>query len=130
MSRSLSMRSSMSMRSRRDLPPPQQTIEKLENMVAEGNYYEAQQMYKSTGARYIAAQKYLEALDILQSGALVQLKHGQVLSKLNFIDLSKKKIFATFDGKVTPLPKEKRRESQPKAHCSLRNDLLQPANGP
>uniref|UniRef100_A0A0E0BXJ6 Golgi to ER traffic protein 4 homolog n=2 Tax=Oryza TaxID=4527 RepID=A0A0E0BXJ6_9ORYZ len=78
MSRSLSMRSSMSMRSRRDLPPPQQTIEKLENMVAEGNYYEAQQMYKSTGARYIAAQKYLEALDILQSGALVQLKHGQV----------------------------------------------------
>uniref|UniRef100_A0A0D9UX44 Golgi to ER traffic protein 4 homolog n=1 Tax=Leersia perrieri TaxID=77586 RepID=A0A0D9UX44_9ORYZ len=72
------MSRSMSMRSRRDLPPPEKTIEKLENMVAGGNYYEAQQMYKSTSARYIAAQKYLEALDILQSGALVQLKHGQV----------------------------------------------------
>ncbi|KAK1265493.1 hypothetical protein QJS04_geneDACA010675 [Acorus gramineus] len=35
-------------------------------------------MYKSTVARYITAQKYSEALDILQSGALVQLKHGQV----------------------------------------------------
>ncbi|KAG8046008.1 hypothetical protein GUJ93_ZPchr0008g12867 [Zizania palustris] len=72
------MSRSMSMRSRRDLPPPQKTIEKLENMVDGGNYYEAQQMYKSTSARYIAAQKYLEALDILQSGAFVQLKHGQV----------------------------------------------------
>jgi hypothetical protein len=29
-----------------------QTIEKLENMVDGGNYYEAQQMYKSTSARY------------------------------------------------------------------------------
>ncbi|KAL6847980.1 hypothetical protein ACP4OV_022108 [Aristida adscensionis] len=76
MSRSLSMRGSM--RSRRDLPPPQKTIEKLESMVSEGNYYEAQQMYKSTSARYIAAQKFSEALDILESGALVQLKHGQV----------------------------------------------------
>lgn len=32
--------------------------------------------------RYIAAQKYSEALDILQSGALVQLKHGQVTFSL------------------------------------------------
>ncbi|TVU21713.1 hypothetical protein EJB05_31367 [Eragrostis curvula] len=72
------MSRSMSMRSRRDLPPPEKTIEKLENMVDGGNYYEAQQMYKSTSARYIAVQKYSEALDILQSGALVQLKHGQV----------------------------------------------------
>ncbi|KAL5653975.1 hypothetical protein ACJX0J_033294, partial [Zea mays] len=76
MSRSLSMRGSM--RARRDLPPPEKTIERLESMVDGGNFYEAQQMYKSTSARYIAAQKYSEALDILQSGALVQLKHGQV----------------------------------------------------
>nr|QXR02100.1 guided entry of tail-anchored proteins 4 [Saccharum hybrid cultivar] len=69
MSRSLSMRGSM--RSRRDLPPPEKTIERLESMVAGGNFYEAQQMYKSTSARYITAQKYSEALDILQSGALV-----------------------------------------------------------
>jgi len=66
------------MRSRRDLPPPEKTIERLEAMVDGGNFYEAQQMYKSTSARYIAAQKYSEALDILESGALVQLKHGQV----------------------------------------------------
>jgi hypothetical protein len=32
--------------------------------------------------RYIAAQKYSEALDILESGALVQLKHGQVTFSL------------------------------------------------
>ncbi|PWZ04193.1 Golgi to ER traffic protein 4 [Zea mays] len=75
MSRSLSMRGSM--RSRRDLPPPGKTIERLESMVDGGNFYEAQQMYKSTSARYIAVHKYSEALDILQSGALVQLKHGQ-----------------------------------------------------
>ncbi|XP_062193532.1 protein GET4-like isoform X2 [Phragmites australis] len=73
------MSRSMSLRSRRDLPPPQKAIEKLENMVDGGNYYEAQQMYKSTSARYVAAQKHSEALDILQSGALVQLKHGQVI---------------------------------------------------
>jgi hypothetical protein len=30
-----------------------QTIERLENMVEGGNYYEAQQMYKSTSARYL-----------------------------------------------------------------------------
>ncbi|CAD6232824.1 unnamed protein product [Miscanthus lutarioriparius] len=76
MSRSLSMRGSM--RSRRDLPLPEKTIERLGSMVAGGNFYEAQQMYKSTSARYITAQKYSEALDILQSGTLVQLKHGQV----------------------------------------------------
>jgi hypothetical protein len=31
-----------------------QTIEKLEAMVDGGNFYEAQQMYKSTSARYYA----------------------------------------------------------------------------
>jgi len=43
-----------SMRSRRDLPPPEKTIERLEAMVDGGNFYEAQQMYKSTSARYYA----------------------------------------------------------------------------
>ncbi|KAK1286115.1 hypothetical protein QJS10_CPB20g00221 [Acorus calamus] len=60
------------------LSPPQEVIGKLENIVNSGNYYGAQQMYKSTVARYITAQKYSEALEILQSGALVQLTHGQV----------------------------------------------------
>ncbi|KAI3844666.1 hypothetical protein MKX03_026768 [Papaver bracteatum] len=60
------------------LPSPQETIEKLEKIVSDdGNYYGAQQMYKSTSARYIAAERFDEALDILQSGAVVQLKHGQ-----------------------------------------------------
>ncbi|WOK95841.1 Golgi to ER traffic protein [Canna indica] len=63
---------------RGELPPPQESIEKLETKVDDGNFYEAQQMYKSLSARYAAAEKYSEALDILQSGALVQLKHGQV----------------------------------------------------
>lgn len=43
-----------------------------------GNYYEAQQMYKSVYARYVAAKKYAAALELLQSGASVQLRHGQV----------------------------------------------------
>lgn len=60
------------------LAPVQETIEKLEKIVDTGNCYEAQQMYKSTSARYMAAQRYSEVLDILQSGASIQLKHGQV----------------------------------------------------
>nr|CAD1839860.1 unnamed protein product [Ananas comosus var. bracteatus] len=63
---------------RGELPPPQATMEKLEKMVDNGNYYEAQQIYKSTSARYIAVERYSETLDILQSGALIQLNHVQV----------------------------------------------------
>ncbi|CAJ1976804.1 unnamed protein product [Sphenostylis stenocarpa] len=41
-------------RSRRiELPPAQENIEKLEKVVNEGNYYGAQQMYKSISARFI-----------------------------------------------------------------------------
>ncbi|KAL2324748.1 hypothetical protein Fmac_023806 [Flemingia macrophylla] len=66
-------------RSRRiELPPAQENIEKLEKVVSEGNYYGAQQMYKSISARYVSAQRYSEALDILHSGACIQLSHGQV----------------------------------------------------
>ncbi|KAJ0979291.1 hypothetical protein J5N97_014765 [Dioscorea zingiberensis] len=60
------------------LPPPQQHIEKMEKLVNDGNCYEAQQMYKSFSVRYAAAQRYSEALDILEAGALIQLNHGQV----------------------------------------------------
>lgn len=35
-------------------------------------------MYKSMSARYVSAERYKEALDILQSGACIQLKHGQI----------------------------------------------------
>ncbi|XP_030932415.1 Golgi to ER traffic protein 4 homolog [Quercus lobata] len=60
------------------LPPAQENIEKLQKVVVEGNYYGAQQMYKSISARYVSAQRYSDALDILQSGACIQLKHGQI----------------------------------------------------
>ncbi|XP_050250221.1 protein GET4 isoform X2 [Quercus robur] len=60
------------------LPPAQENIEKLQKVVEEGNYYGAQQMYKSISARYVSAQRYSDALDILQSGACIQLKHGQI----------------------------------------------------
>nr|XP_011469680.1 PREDICTED: Golgi to ER traffic protein 4 homolog isoform X2 [Fragaria vesca subsp. vesca] len=60
------------------LPPAQEQIEKFEKVVEEGNYYGAQQLFKSITARYVAAQRYPEALDILESGACIQLKHGQV----------------------------------------------------
>ncbi|XP_057735274.1 protein GET4 [Arachis stenosperma] len=66
-------------RSRRlELPPAQENIEKLEKVINEGNCYGAQQMYKSISARYVSAQRYSEALDILHSGACLQLTHGQV----------------------------------------------------
>ncbi|CAL5321679.1 unnamed protein product [Camellia sinensis] len=57
---------------------PKRNIEKLQKVVNDGNYYGAQQMYKSVTARYILAERYSEALDILQSGACIQLEHGQV----------------------------------------------------
>ncbi|XP_078435688.1 golgi-to-ER traffic-like protein isoform X2 [Wolffia australiana] len=60
------------------LLPPQEMISKLEKTANAGNFYEAQQMYKSIAARYAAAERYGECLDILQSGASVQLKNGQV----------------------------------------------------
>ncbi|KAI9124630.1 hypothetical protein K1719_004552 [Acacia pycnantha] len=60
------------------LPPVQENIDKLQKVVNEGNYYGAQQMYKSVSARYVSAQRYSEALDLLQSGACIQLACGQV----------------------------------------------------
>uniref|UniRef100_A0A7C9DZZ2 Golgi to ER traffic protein 4 n=1 Tax=Opuntia streptacantha TaxID=393608 RepID=A0A7C9DZZ2_OPUST len=60
------------------LPPAQENIEKFEKVINEGNYYGAQQMYKSISVRYVSAERYSEALDILESGALLQLKNDQV----------------------------------------------------
>ncbi|KAK3015690.1 hypothetical protein RJ639_006179, partial [Escallonia herrerae] len=53
-------------------------IAKLEKVVKEGNSYGAQQMYKSITARYVSAERYSEALDILQAGSCIQLEHKQV----------------------------------------------------
>ncbi|XP_022748491.1 Golgi to ER traffic protein 4 homolog isoform X1 [Durio zibethinus] len=63
---------------RTTLPPVQENIDKLEKAINEGNSYGSQQMYKSISARYVSAQRYSEALDLLHSGACLQLKHGQV----------------------------------------------------
>ncbi|KAL8511427.1 hypothetical protein ACS0TY_018002 [Phlomoides rotata] len=60
------------------LAPAKENIEKIKKVVEEGNYYGAQQMYKSFGVRYASADRYLEALDILHSGACTQLENGQV----------------------------------------------------
>ncbi|XP_010520115.1 PREDICTED: Golgi to ER traffic protein 4 homolog [Tarenaya hassleriana] len=65
-------------RIKRELPPAQEHIEKLQKVVDGGNYYGALQMYKSISARYVSAQRFSEALDILFSGACLQLEHGQV----------------------------------------------------
>ncbi|KAK0591753.1 hypothetical protein LWI29_007403 [Acer saccharum] len=69
----------MSQRPKRGvLPPAQENIEKIEKVVNDGNSYGAQQMYKSMCARYVSAQRYSEALDLLQSGACLQLKKNQI----------------------------------------------------
>ncbi|XP_074276248.1 protein GET4 isoform X2 [Silene latifolia] len=60
------------------LPPALENIEKLQKVIEGGNYYGAQQMYKSISARYVSAERYSEALDILESGACLQLKHDQI----------------------------------------------------
>ncbi|KAI8563873.1 hypothetical protein RHMOL_Rhmol03G0143100 [Rhododendron molle] len=60
------------------LPPAQENIEKIAKVVKDGNYYGAQQMYKSISARYISAERYSEARDILHSGSCIQLEHGQL----------------------------------------------------
>uniref|UniRef100_M0ZQC6 Golgi to ER traffic protein 4 homolog n=2 Tax=Solanum TaxID=4107 RepID=M0ZQC6_SOLTU len=59
-------------------PPAQENIDKLEKFVKEGNYYGAQQMYKSTSARYASAERYSDALNVLQSGACLQLDKAQI----------------------------------------------------
>ncbi|PPR87779.1 hypothetical protein GOBAR_AA32910 [Gossypium barbadense] len=69
------------------LPPVQENIDKLEKAINEGNFYGAQQMYKSISARYVSAERYSEALDLLESGACLQLKHGQNVVKMIGISL-------------------------------------------
>ncbi|WOG88055.1 hypothetical protein DCAR_0207288 [Daucus carota subsp. sativus] len=68
----------MSRARRATLPPAQENIDKLDNIVKQGNSYGAQQMYKSITARYVAAERYSDALEIYQAGACVQLEHEQV----------------------------------------------------
>ncbi|CAN1798498.1 Protein GET4 [Linum perenne] len=60
------------------LPPVQENVDKLDKVIKGGNFYGAQQMYKSISARYASAQRISEAADLLHSGACLQLENGQV----------------------------------------------------
>ncbi|PKU86947.1 Golgi to ER traffic protein 4 homolog [Dendrobium catenatum] len=66
--------------SRGILPPPQEIMQKLEKSVNDGNAYGALQLYKTYSARYAAAEKYNDALDLLEAGAILQLNHSEVTS--------------------------------------------------
>ncbi|KAI9098475.1 hypothetical protein K1719_025100 [Acacia pycnantha] len=59
------------------LPPAQEHIDRLEMLLKEGNHYRGQQMYKSISTRYVNAERFSEALDILEAGACLQLEEGQ-----------------------------------------------------
>ncbi|PNW82537.1 hypothetical protein CHLRE_06g282950v5 [Chlamydomonas reinhardtii] len=54
------------------------TLARIKGTVAEGAYYEAQQMYKTAFHRSKARNQLADALQILQEGAITQLAHGQV----------------------------------------------------
>ncbi|CAN1257947.1 Protein GET4 [Linum perenne] len=60
------------------LPPVQENVDKLQNVIKDGNGYGAQQMYKSISARYASVERFSEAVDLLYSGACLQLQHNQV----------------------------------------------------
>lgn len=76
-------------------------VEKLQKSVEAGNFYEAQQMYKSVHARYMAQKKYADAIDLVQSGACVQLRHKQATcgSELGIILVE---TFNTSDTQLNP----------------------------
>ncbi|KAK3810335.1 MAG: hypothetical protein J3Q66DRAFT_352827 [Benniella sp.] len=52
-------------------------LQRLEKSVGAGNYYEAHQMYRTVANRYVGAQNYKDAIDLLHSGSLLLLKHKQ-----------------------------------------------------
>lgn len=55
-------------------------LEKLENSVKNGEYYEAHQMYRTLYFRYMGQQKYSDLLDMLYKGSLLFLEHDQQIS--------------------------------------------------
>jgi len=53
---------------------------KLEKRVADGEYYEAHQLYRTLYFRYTSQQKYSEAVDLLMKGSLALLEAKQASS--------------------------------------------------
>ncbi|KAF9432496.1 hypothetical protein BGZ76_010703 [Entomortierella beljakovae] len=97
-------------------------LQKLEKSVGAGNYYEAHQMYRTVANRYVKAQNYKDAIDLLHSGSLLLLKHDQSgsgadlglylvevynLSKTAVTEESRDRIFDIAD-KMTPENSQRR----------------------
>eukprot|EP01023_Acetabularia_acetabulum_P054856 TRINITY_DN623_c0_g1_i1.p2 TRINITY_DN623_c0_g1~~TRINITY_DN623_c0_g1_i1.p2 ORF type:complete len:336 (-),score=21.16 TRINITY_DN623_c0_g1_i1:1496-2392(-) len=55
----------------------EQQVQKLSKRLDEGQYYEAQQMFKTIHHRYKAKRKLEDSYEILYEGAKLQLKHRQ-----------------------------------------------------
>jgi len=52
-------------------------LQKLEKTIEEGNYYHAQQMYKTLYFRLTSQKKYKQLETMLVNGAILMLKHGE-----------------------------------------------------
>ncbi|KAI8095390.1 hypothetical protein BDF21DRAFT_405774 [Thamnidium elegans] len=55
----------------------EKTLQKLRESVNAGNYYEAQQMYRTVARRLNKQQKYQDTIRLLHDGAILLLQHNQ-----------------------------------------------------
>jgi len=53
-------------------------VQKAEKSVENGNFYEAQQMYKTLYFRYLNKKRYADVRELLVSGATTMLRHNQL----------------------------------------------------
>lgn len=53
------------------------TLARQKEKIDEGSYYEAHQQLRVISARYVKAQDYTSAIDVLASGAALLLRAGQ-----------------------------------------------------
>jgi hypothetical protein len=86
------------------------TLAKLDKRIADGEYYEAHQLYRTLYFRYTSQQKYAEAIDLLMKGVLAlleakQMSSGADLALLLVNTLEKHKIEVNVENiaKVTSL---------------------------
>eukprot|EP01117_Protostelium_nocturnum_P014150 TRINITY_DN5350_c0_g1_i3.p1 TRINITY_DN5350_c0_g1~~TRINITY_DN5350_c0_g1_i3.p1 ORF type:complete len:107 (+),score=32.93 TRINITY_DN5350_c0_g1_i3:91-411(+) len=55
-----------------------QVVNKLEAKVLEGNYYEAQQLYKTLYFRHSNGKRWKQVRELLTSGATIMLSRGHI----------------------------------------------------
>jgi len=79
---------------------------KLENKVNEGDYYEAQQMYKTLYFRYVNVQRHDEAINLLTNGACTMLRH-QHFNEGTELALLLINLYCEINRKVEPIVIEK-----------------------